>query len=291
MMLGGPPGDGCRPRHATASKEPVIDEILRMIILGVVEGVTEFLPISSTGHLIVTSRLLGEASVNGVDEIVIQLGAVLAVLWFYRRDLWSRIVDLRSPDRDLTFWRNLAVAAVPAAVLGFALGDFITTHLFSPTVVALAMIGGGVVLWLVERFKPYGDDASRVTSLDRVSVRQALIIGGVQLAALVPGTSRSASSIVGGLLVGLDRPTATAFSFYLAIPTLGGATLYSLVKNLGTLTARGELLALAIGTLAAFVTAAAAIRWMLGYVAHHDFRIFAAYRIVAGLLILLIVRP
>ena len=118
------------------------------------------------------------------------------------------------------------------------------------------MIGGGVVLWLVERIKPYGDDASRVTSLDRVSVRQALTIGVIQLAALVPGTSRSASSIVGGLLVGLDRPTATAFSFYLAIPTLGGATLYSLVKNLDTLQASGGLVALAIGTLAAFITAA-----------------------------------
>jgi undecaprenyl-diphosphatase len=130
-----------------------------------------------------------------------------------------------------------------------------------------------------------------VTSLDRVSVRQALVIGVIQLAALVPGTSRSASSIVGGLLVGLDRPTATAFSFYLAIPTLGGATLYSLVKNIDTLQARGDLVALATGTLAAFVTAAFAIRWMLGYVAHHDFRVFAAYRIVAGLLILLVFRP
>ncbi len=262
-----------------------------MIILGVVEGVTEFLPISSTGHLIVTADLLGQDSVNGADEIVIQLGAVLAVLWFYRRDLGARVRDLGSPDRQLGFWRNLLAAAVPAAILGFAFGDLITEHLFTPTVVAVAMIVGGVVLWLVERIKPYGDAASQVRSLDRVSARQALVIGVVQLAALVPGTSRSASSIVGGLLVGLDRPTATAFSFYLAIPTLGGATLYALVKNLGTLQARGDLVALTIGTVAAFVTAALAIRWMLGYVAHHDFRIFAVYRIVAGILILILLRP
>ena len=181
---------------------------------------------------------------------------------------------------------------MPAAILGFAFGDLITEHLFTPTVVAVAMIGGGVVLWLVERFKPYGDEASRVTSLDRVSVRQAVVIGVVQLAALVPGTSRSASSIVGGLLVGLDRPTATAFSFYLAIPTLGGATLYALVKNLDTLQARGDLRGhWPSASLTAFVTAAVAIRWLLGYVAHHDFRIFAAYRIVAGVLILILVRP
>jgi undecaprenyl-diphosphatase len=261
-----------------------------MIILGVVEGVTEFLPISSTGHLIVTSRLLGQDSVNGVDEIVIQLGAVLAVVWFYRRDLAARVRDLASPDRDLVFWRNLLVAAVPAAILGFLLGDFITTTLFTPAVVALAMIGGGVVLWLVERTKPYAAAADQVSSLDRVSLRQALSVGVVQLAALVPGTSRSASSIVGGLLVGLDRPTATAFSFYLAIPTLGGATLYALVKNLDTLQASGDLVALAIGTATAFITAAIAIRWMLGYVAGHDFRLFAAYRIVVGILILAVFR-
>ena len=120
-----------------------MDEIVRMIILGVVEGVTEFLPISSTGHLIVTADLLGQDSVNGVDEIVIQLGAVLAVLWFYRHDLGARLRDLASPDRDLVFWRNLVVAAVPAAILGFALGDLITGHLFTSTVVAVAMIGGG----------------------------------------------------------------------------------------------------------------------------------------------------
>ena len=126
-----------------------------MIILGVVEGLTEFLPISSTGHLIVTSELLGQDSINGVAEIVIQLGAVLAVLWFYRGDLMARVRALRSEDRQLGFWRNLVVAAVPAAIFGFAFGDLITAHLFSPAVVAAAMIGGGIVLWLVERFKPY----------------------------------------------------------------------------------------------------------------------------------------
>ena len=216
---------------------------------------------------------------------------MLAVLWFYRHDLGARVRDLASPHPDLVFWRNLALAAVPAAILGFAFGDLITEHLFTSTVVAVAMIGGGVVMWLVERLKPYGDETSRVTSLDRVTVRQAVAIGVVQLAALIPGTSRSASSIVGGLLVRLDRPTATAFSFYLAIPTLGGATVYSLVKNFGSLRTRGDLPALAVGMLTAFLTAVIAIRWMLGYVAHHDFRIFAVYRIVAGITILILLRP
>ena len=156
----------------SAGRRSTIDEIVRMIILGVVEGLTEFLPISSTGHLIVTTKLLGQDSINGVAEIVIQLGAVLAVLWFYRGDLVARVRALRSEDRQLGFWRNLVVAAVPAAILGFALGDLITTYLFSPAVVATAMIGGGIVLWLVERFKPYGD-RSISGDLARPSVRAA----------------------------------------------------------------------------------------------------------------------
>ncbi len=222
---------------------------------------------------------------------VIQLAAVLAVLWFYRHDLGARLRDLASPDRDLVFWRNLVVAE-PAAILGFALGDLITSHLFTSTVVAVAMIGGGVVLWLVERFKPYGDEASRVTSLDRVSVRQAVIIGVVQLAALYSGH----------LAIGVEhrrwppRPTRPpdrdlVLLLHLAIPTLGGATAYALVKNLDTIQARGDLLPLGIGMLAAFITALVSIRWMLGYVAHHDFRIFAAYRIGAGVSTLALIRP
>lgn len=262
-----------------------------MIVLGIIEGITEFLPISSTGHLIVASELLGLDSVGSAAEIVIQLGAVLAVVWFYRADLVARVLDLRGPDRDLGFWVRLAVAAVPAAVIGALLSDLITGALFNPTVVATALIVGGVVLWLVDRHVPErtGDDAT--ASIDRMSVGQALAIGSIQLIAFIPGASRSAASIVGGLLVGLDRRTATAFSFYLAIPTLGGATLYALAKNLGSLLEGGGLVPLIAGIVTAFVTALIAIRWLLRYVAHHDFRPFALYRVVLGIVILIVFRP
>ena len=267
-----------------------MSDILAMLVLGVIEGITEFLPISSTGHLILAVDAMGARAGSAVIEIVIQLGAVLAVLWFYRADLTARVSALRSPERDPGFWWRLAVAAVPAAVLGFALSDLITTYLFDPLVVAVAMIVGGVVLWLVDRYVPERDTARATTSLDGMTIRQALFIGTVQVLALIPGTSRSASSIVGGLLVGLDRPTATSFSFYLAIPTLGGATLYSLVKNAGALLADGSLALLALGIATAFGTALVAMRWLLRYVAHHDFRYFALYRVIVGVVLVVVLR-
>lgn len=268
-----------------------LSDVIAMIVLGVLEGITEFLPISSTGHLILASEALGQGSVGAVTEIVIQLGAVAAVVWFYRADLLTRLRGLRSEQRDTGFWWRLAVAALPAAFVGFALGDLITAYLFEPVVVAVALIVGGIVLWLADRYLPERTLTTATTSIDGMSLRQALIIGSIQLVALVPGTSRSASSIVGGLLVGLDRPTATAFSFYLAIPTLGGATLYALLKNLGPLLEDGSLALLAVGVATAFLTALVAIRWLLRYVAHHDFRYFALYRVVVGVAILVIIRP
>lgn len=266
-----------------------MDELLAMVILGVIEGITEFLPISSTGHLIVATDLMGMESVGGVTEIVIQLGAVLAVVWFYRADWGGRLLRLlRGPDRDLGWWVRLAVAAIPAAIIGFLLSDVITDVLFDPRVVAVAMIVGGIVLWLVDRYVPAREAERATVSLDRMTIPQALVIGIAQLVALIPGASRSASSIVGGLLVGLDRPTATAFSFYLAIPTLGGATVYALIKNRDALTASGELFVLLVGIVVAFVTALIAVAWLLRYVAHHDFRWFALYRVVMGVIVLIV---
>lgn len=229
---------------------------------------------------------MGLETAGASVEIVIQLGAVLAVLWFYRADLLTRLSDLRRPDRDTGFWVRLAVAAVPAMSIGFLFGDAIMDVLFTPAVVASALIVGGIVLWLVDRHvaEPSGEWVT--ASLDAVTLRQALLIGLVQVMALIPGTSRSASSIVGGLLSGLDRPTATAFSFYLALPTLGGATLYELVRNLGSLLDDGGLFLLIVGIVVAFVTALLAIGWLLRYVSGHDFRWFALYRIVLGLIVL-----
>jgi undecaprenyl-diphosphatase len=231
---------------------------------------------------------MGQDSVGATTEIVIQLGAVLAVLWFYRQDLTTRMDDLRRPGRDLGFWLRLAIAAVPALAIGFLLRDFITEVLFKPAVVAGALIVGGIVLWLVDRYIPERTGPQATTGLDAMSARQALLIGLVQVLALIPGASRSASSIVGGLLGGLDRRTATAFSFYLALPTLGVATLYALLKDLGTLLDEGGLVILLVGIAVALVTSLVAMRWLLRYVAGHDFRWFALYRVVLGVLILAI---
>lgn len=267
-----------------------MNEFLQAALLGLVEGVTEFLPVSSTGHLIVASELLGFRDSGGTFEIVIQLGAVLAVAWFYRQDLWLRLRTLSSSAVTRHFALNVIIACLPAALLGFALKDVITGVLFSPAVVGASLILGGLVLWWVDRPKPpsgevaLGHDGPR--GLDAISTRQALLIGLAQTVALIPGVSRSGSSIVGGLLTGLDRPTATAFSFYLAIPVLGGATLYELLDNLGEIMASGQTGVYATGLAVSFVTALLAVSWLLRYIAHHDFRGFALYRVVVGLLIL-----
>jgi undecaprenyl-diphosphatase len=262
-----------------------------MIVLGVIEGITEFLPISSTGHLIVAADLLGLESVEGVYEIVIQSGAVLAVLWLYHREIVERVRALSGPRRETSFWIRLAVAAIPALAVGYLLGDLITETLFTPAVVAGALIVGGIVLWAVDRFVPGRTDSEHTRGLDAMTLPQALAIGIAQIVALIPGASRAAASIVGGLLVGLDRPTATAFSFWLAIPTLGGATAYAFVKNLGTLADQGRLPLLAVGVVTAFIVSLVVMRWLLRYVAGHDFRWFALYRVLVGIVILVAVRP
>jgi undecaprenyl-diphosphatase len=228
-------------------------------------------------------------SVGATYEIVIQLGAVLAVAWFYRGDLVARTTDLSRRDGDRGFWVRLVIAAIPAMAVGFVFSDVITDVLFTPAVVASALILGGIVLWLVDRYVPERSGDHATASLDAMSIRQALLVGVVQVVALIPGASRSASSIIGGLLGGLDRPTATAFSFYLALPTLGGATLYALLKNLGELLDSGSLPILLVGIVVAFVVSLIAMRWLLGYVAGHDFRWFALYRVILGIVILVLV--
>lgn len=258
-------------------------DLLKAIILGLVEGITEFLPISSTGHLIVAARLLRfQGEVAPTFEIFIQLGAVLAVAWFYRRDLWTQLRALPSDGATQRLWFNLFIAFLPAAAVGFALHKWIKAVLFSPGVVAASLIAGGVALLFIER-RPR---IAQVNTLRAVGLRQATVIGLAQVAALIPGVSRSAASIAGGLLAGLDRETATAFSFYLALPTLGLATVFDLLTSLDHLVVN-DLLLLAVGLLTAFATAFLVVGWLLRYVASHDFRPFGYYRIVAGIMILL----
>ena len=250
-----------------------MDPLLQAFLLGIVEGLTEFLPISSTGHLILAGDLLG---FNGeqakVFHVAIQTGAMLAVLWEYRARFFAV---------DPALWRNLAVAFVPAAVLGLAFGGAIKQFLFSPVPVALAFIVGGLIILLVER-RPR---AARIESTRAMTWQDALKVGIAQCFALIPGTSRSGATIIGGMLFGLSRPAATEFSFFLAVPTLVAAGAYDLWKH-RALFSVADLDMFAVGLAMSFVSAFVVIRWLVRYVATHDFRPFAWYRIAFGLAVL-----
>lgn len=262
-------------------------EWLKVIILGIVQGLTEFLPISSTGHLIVTSALLNfEGSLGGTFEIFIQLGTVFSVLLFYRRDILAQVRAIPGDQRVQRFWLGIAIAFVPAATLGFLFSDQIKAVLFSPGVVAVALIVGGIIFLILER-RPQADSPDLTSEVTAITIRQAVIIGIAQMFALIPGTSRSGASIVGGLLAGLNRRAATQFSFYLAIPTLGGATVYDLWSN-RDLISNDDLLMLALGAVVAGIVGWLAIGWLLRYVANNSFVLFGYYRIAAGVVILLL---
>jgi undecaprenyl-diphosphatase len=261
-----------------------VNEWLQVLILGIVEGLTEFLPISSTAHLLIVGRLIGfQGSEGGSFEIAIQLGAVLAVVGYYARDLAAQARALPRDPLVRQFWFGIAVAFLPAAIVGLALYEVIKAVLFtSPVVIALALIIGGVVFIVVER-RPGPPPVT--CDLRKISLRQALGIGLAQTVALVPGVSRSGAAIIGGLLSGLDRRTATAFSFYLAIPTLGGATLVEMTNALRTL-APTQIGYFVVGALVSAVVSWLSIGWLLRYVGGHSFVPFGVYRIALGLAIL-----
>lgn len=265
----------------------MLPDWLIAVILGVVEGVTEFLPISSTGHLIVVGELVGlPESLKDTFEIVIQLGAVIAVIGYYWRDLWQQAKTVRQSPSVRNLWLAVFVAFLPAAVLGLLLDDIIESVLFAPTPIAIALIVGGIVFLVIERNaheKPSVDGQT----LEHISLRQAVLVGFCQTLALIPGVSRSGASIVGGMLVGLNREVATQFSFYLAIPTLGAATLYVLARNLEML-GSNNLALLALGTVVSGVVAWWSIGWLLRFIATNTFIVFGYYRIVVGLVILLV---
>jgi undecaprenyl-diphosphatase len=257
------------------------------LVLGVVEGLTEFLPVSSTGHLIVTGSLLGYTGEQAKTfEIVIQAGAILAVCWEFRAKLVTVLRGLLTDKAAQRFAANLVIAFLPAAVLGLAFSKAIKAHLFAPIPVACAFIVGAFVIIWAERRQKARPETVRIASIDAMRWTDALKIGCAQALALVPGTSRSGATIIGGMLFGLSRVAATEFSFFLAIPTLLAATIYSLWKDASLIGAQ-SLPAFGVGFAAAFVSAFACVRWLIRYVAHHDFIPFAWYRIAFGAVILL----
>ena len=265
--------------------------LLKAVILGVVEGLTEFLPISSTGHLILVGDLLDFNDDRGkAFEVIIQFGAILAVCWEFREKLLRVALSFISSPNSRRFVLNLLIASIPAMGLAFLFGKYIKAVLFAPIPVASAFIVGALIIFWAERRQERASLAkSHIHSVDDLSPLDAFKIGLAQCAALIPGTSRSGATIIGGMLFGLPRTVATEFSFFLAIPVIGGATAYELLKLWKTPVAiSGEFgIAIVIGFIAAFVSAFICVRWLIHYVAHHNFVPFAWYRIAFGLLVLI----
>lgn len=274
-------------------------DLIKVIILGIVEGITEFLPISSTGHLVVTTALLRpnfSEALTDTFEIFIQLGAILAVVVFYRTDLWKQVKAVRTSPQIQHFWIAIVIATIPAGVIGFLLRTWIKTNLFSPIIVAISLIVGGFIILGIERMlgnrQPVGaqaitEDEDTTTSLAAVTYGQAMLIGLIQAISLIPGVSRAAASIFGGMLTGLNRDTATRFSFFLAIPTLGGATIVDLLLSLDEIQP-SDLVYLILGAVVSAVVAWFAVGFLLRYISRHTFTAFGYYRIVAGAVILLL---
>ena len=256
--------------------------LLKALVLGVVEGLTEFLPVSSTGHLILAGDLLGFNDEKGkIFEIVIQTGAMLAVVWEYRAKFAAVLAGLASEASARRFVANLVVAFIPAAILGLAFGKYIKAALFKPVPVAIAFIVGAfVILWAERR-----EHRVRVASVDDMTWLDALKVGCAQCFALIPGTSRSGATIIGGLLFGLSRRAATEFSFFLAVPTLIAAGAYDFYKNRALFDVH-DLGMFGVGLAVSFVSAFLCIRWLLRFIASHDFTIFAWYRIAFGVIVL-----
>mgnify|MGYP000016940346 FL=1 len=257
--------------------------LLKALILGIVEGLTEFLPISSTGHLILAGDLLDFNDDAGkIFEIVIQFGAILAVVWEYRARLWETIASCPTSRKAQRLIINVAVAFMPLAILGLMFHKTIKAHLFNPVSVAAAFIIGALFIFWAER----RTHRVRVPSVDDLTIKDALMLGCIQALALIPGTSRSGATIIGGLLMGLSRKAATEFSFFLAIPTLGIATIYQVYKEWATIQ-NTDLGMWAVGFISAFISAFLCIRWLLRYITTHNFIIFAWYRIIFGLIVLI----
>ena len=257
--------------------------LLHALILGVVEGLTEFLPISSTGHLILAGDLLGFNDDRAkVFDVAIQTGAMLAVVWEYRHRFGRVLTGLTTDRAAQRFVANLAIAFMPAALLGLAFAGAIKAHLFRPVPVAIAFaVGGAIILWVERR----SHRTPRIDSVDQMRWQDALKVGVAQSFALIPGTSRSGATIIGGMLFGLSRQAATEFSFFLAVPTLVAAGVYDLYKHRDLFVA-ADLGMFAVGSAAALVSALVVIRWLIRYVASHDFKPFAWYRIGFGIVVL-----
>lgn len=259
--------------------------LLKALFLGLVEGITEFLPISSTGHLILFGHIINFESDHGrVFEVVIQLGAILAVCWLYRNKIFDLLKGFFSGDpKARHFAKSVAIAFFPAVIIGILAVDFIKTVLFNPIVVAISLIIGGLIIFFVES-KKFQHTTLEATD---ISFKQALMVGCAQCIAMIPGTSRSGATIVGGMFAGLSRKAATEFSFFLAMPTMLGAASFDLIRNIDVLTQK-NLVSIVFGFLMAFVSALFVVKALVLFVEKHTLKVFAWYRIILGIIILIV---
>jgi undecaprenyl-diphosphatase len=259
-------------------------DIIKAIILGIVEGITEFLPISSTGHLILVNQFITfDENFTKIFDVVIQFGAIVSVLFYFRKRLFSFKFgkNMFTEDPTVDLWKKVVVGVIPALVLGALLDKYIEEKLFNPIVVSIALVIGGVVLVLLENRKKN----EKITSIASLSYQTAFFIGLIQCLAMIPGTSRSAATIIGAMLLGCSRLVAAEFSFFLAIPTILAASAYSLLK-LGFSMSSGQALVLSVGFLVSFIVAWVVIAAFMGFISKRDFKPFGYYRIVLGGLIL-----
>ncbi len=263
--------------------------LIASIILGIVLGITEFLPVSSLGHSIILAALFGFPPTKEARDtlaVFIQAGAVLAVIVYYSRDLLNQARQIPSNPKVQRLWLNVIIAFIPIGILGLVFNNLIKKYLFSPLIVAAALIVGGVIFLFVEQRK----HQPATHNLEDITVRQALLIGIAQIIALVPGVSRSGATIIGGMLTGLDRTVATTFTFYLFIPTLGAASAYSLYTAFRDKLVDSSLIPyFLVAAVVGFVVSLIAIRWLLRYISTHDFRPFGVYRIIVGVVVIIIV--
>ncbi len=263
--------------------------LLKAVVIGIVEGITEFLPISSTGHMILVDsflKLSENAAFTTAFEVIIQLGAICSVVVFFWNQLWPFAGTKEKQRETWTLWMKVLVGIIPAAVIGFLLNDFIEEKLFNPMVVATTLLVYGIALIVLERFNKE-KKGFKFESVSSIPYAVAILIGLFQCLAMVPGTSRSAATIIGAMLLGLSRGAAAEFSFFLAIPTMAGATLITILKN-GTAFSVNEWIVIAVGFVVSFLVAYAVIKFFMSFIRKHDFSAFGYYRIVLGILVLLL---
>lgn len=256
--------------------------LFKAFIMGIVEGLTEFLPISSTGHLIIVGNLINfKGKFQIMFEIVIQLGAILAVLYYYRKKIWKSFKNLKPGEWGYNLWYKIVIAFVPSALIGVLLNDYIEKYLFSSFTVAIAMVVGAFMILIVEwTFSNY-----KIDDIDKIDAKRSFLIGVAQCLSLFPGMSRSASTIMGGMIVGLTTRAAAEFSFFLAIPTMIAATVFSLLKNITVMTII-EWEALMLGFIVSFIVALIVVDKFLTYLGKHSLRVFAYYRLIVGILMI-----